>query len=206
MRVYLPSTLPGVAALVDTGRIAPAPLAGYAVTVALAESAASDDVEELEYEAMDAAARASLRTLARERAGEAGDPASPQRRVVLAVDVEEHAVRPGGRVEPAAVHVTTEVPADRVAAAHVDEAAAVDDVAAAVVRLSAGDTGPAPAASDISDIFDMIAGRDLLWFAHRELADIAAWGRSSRTGGTVDDPYAAETSGRAGESGSTGTQ
>jgi len=85
MRVYLPSTLPTLAAALAAGEIGPAPLTGYAVTPALREWYVGGDLEELEYAAMLAAARASLRLLAL-------DPDAPLRRVVLAVELPEEAV------------------------------------------------------------------------------------------------------------------
>ncbi|TDC67572.1 hypothetical protein E1200_14620, partial [Actinomadura sp. GC306] len=77
MRVYLPSTLPLLAGVHAAKEIAPAPLTAHAVTPALREWYAGGDLEELEYAAMSAAARASLRLLS-------ADPSAPPRRVVLA--------------------------------------------------------------------------------------------------------------------------
>src|ERR1700689_936998 len=85
MRVYLASTLPGLAKILADGQVGPAPLAAFAVTPALREAYASGDDEELEYMAMLAAARQSLRLLE-------ADPAAPRRRVVLAADVPESQV------------------------------------------------------------------------------------------------------------------
>src|SRR6202453_1319799 len=82
MRVYLASTLPGLADILAQGRAGSAPLRAFAVTPALREAYASGDDEELEYVAMLAAARQSLRLLD-------ADLAAPRRRVVLAVDVPD---------------------------------------------------------------------------------------------------------------------
>src|ERR1700759_4151981 len=99
MRVYLPTTLPGLADILVKGEAAPPPLRAFAVTPALRESYASGDDEELEYVAMLAAARQSLRLLY-------AAPDAPRRRVVLAADVPDSQV--SGQAdddEPAAVLV-----------------------------------------------------------------------------------------------------
>ncbi|MFD9244001.1 DUF6912 family protein, partial [Streptomyces sp. NPDC059556] len=74
MRVYVPLTLPGLAQAHKAGELAPGPLTAYAVTPALREWYVSDDIEELEYAALNRAASASLRLLA-------GDPGAPRRRM-----------------------------------------------------------------------------------------------------------------------------
>ena len=80
MRVYIPSTLPALAAACHVGEFGPAPLTGYAVTPALREWYTEGDDEELEYAAMAQAARASVGLLA-------ADPAAPRRRVVVALEI-----------------------------------------------------------------------------------------------------------------------
>src|ERR1700735_1203678 len=115
MRVYLASTMPALAALLQAGQLGPAPLAGFAVTPALREWYASGDLEELEYAAMPVPARASLRLLA-------ADHEAPPRRVVLAADVPDDQVSPCGDLDdPAAVRINAIVPAARLASAHVDD-------------------------------------------------------------------------------------
>ncbi len=71
MRIYLPSTLSALAAVLRTGQVT-APACAFTVTPTLREWYASGDMEELEYAAMSAAARASLRLLA-------ADPQAPSR-------------------------------------------------------------------------------------------------------------------------------
>ena len=58
VRVYLPSTLPALRELLDTGELGSPPLPGFAVTGALREWYAEGDEEELEYAAMTLAAPA----------------------------------------------------------------------------------------------------------------------------------------------------
>ena len=88
MRVYLPSTLPGLRALLETGELGRPPLPAYAVTGALREWYAEGDEEELEYAAMTLAARASVRLLDRALVL---DPTTPPRRVVVAAEVDVRA-------------------------------------------------------------------------------------------------------------------
>src|SRR5918911_4115873 len=85
MRVYVPTTLAGLAAAHDAGRLE-GPLDAHAVTGAVREWYVSGDLEELEYAAFTEAVEASLRLLATE--------GGPHRRVVVAADVPDGAVRP----------------------------------------------------------------------------------------------------------------
>src|SRR3712207_9419162 len=82
----------------------------------------SDD-EELEYAALLAAARASLRLID-------VDPAAARRRVVLAADVPDTAVTPieDDAADAGAARVHADVPLAAVAGAHVDLAEAGEEV------------------------------------------------------------------------------
>jgi hypothetical protein len=167
MRVYLPSTLPGVARALTGGTVGPAPIVAYTVTPALREWYAEGDQEELEYAAMMAAARASLRLLATELER---DPRAQPRRVVLAVEVPDDAVarQPGGSGagdDRARVRITAPVPADKIVSAHIDDRAAADDVRTAITALSAADAGD----EDARFIVDGAEGHELMWFATQEL-------------------------------------
>ncbi len=163
MRVYLASTILALADVLAKGEAGAPPLRAFAVTPALREAYASGDDEELEYVAMLAAARQSLRLLA-------DDPDAPRRRVVLAADV------PDGRVswqpyddEPAAVMVGSAIPLSAVVSGHVDAPEAAAAVAAAVSAIGAADAGD----EDAEFAVDSAEGHELSWYATQELRDVA---------------------------------
>jgi len=159
MRVYLPSTLQALADVLKEGAVGPAPSRGFAVTPALREAYASGDEEELEYIAMLAAARESLRLLA-------AAPDAPRRRVVLAADAE--ATWTAYDDEPAAVVVTDPVPVASLVSAHIDEADAAGDVAAAADAITAADAGD----EDAGFTVDGADGYELAWYATQELTNL----------------------------------
>jgi hypothetical protein len=154
VRIYVPSTLPRLAEDLRAGEIDPA--VAYAVTPALREAYASGDTEELEYVALLAAARASLRLLA-------ADPQAPPRRVVLAADIAEAAITTAEH--PAAVTVTGPLPIATLASAHVDDIEAADDVAKAMAALPAAEAGDEDAEFEV----DQAEGHELAWYATQEL-------------------------------------
>ena len=158
MRVYLPSTLTLLAGVHAAREIGPAPLAAHAVTPALREWYASGDLEELEYAAMSAAARASLRLLA-------ADPSAPRRRVVLAAEVPDDAISRSntdpGDGDRALVEVSAAVPWKKIASGHVDAPDAAPDIAEAAAALAAADAGD----DDARFTVDVAEGHDLLWYA-----------------------------------------
>lgn len=156
MRVYLPTTLPMLAGALAAGSVETG--LGYAVTPALREWYVEGDLEELEYAATTAAARASLRLLA-------DDGAAPRRRVVLAADVPEGSARPAPEVDRAAVRLGAGVPFVHVVSAHVDDHAAEADVAAALVALAAADDGD----EDAQFVIDGVEDHELAWFAAQEI-------------------------------------
>ncbi|HTX26554.1 MAG TPA: hypothetical protein VME19_06005 [Streptosporangiaceae bacterium] len=163
MRVFLPSTLPGLARALQAGQLGPGPVPGFAVTPALREAYASGDEEELEYAALSEAARESLRMLA-------GDPAAPPRRVVLAADVPAEQVSWDAQDrEPGRVVIGEPVPLTRLAAGHVDDPAAGADVRSAAEALAAADAGD----EDARFTVDGAEGHELGWYATQELPYLA---------------------------------
>jgi hypothetical protein len=167
VRVYLAATPAVLAEAVRTGAL-PASLPAHAVTPSLREWYTEGDTEELELAALLDAGLSSLRVLA----AEAG-PGAP-RRVVLAADVPDGAVRPAPPAPDddvrSAVHLTAPVALPQVVSAHVDEAEAEDDVRAAMAALAEADAGD----EDAQFLVDGADGHDLLWYDATELADLAA--------------------------------
>ena len=166
MRVYLPATTTTLRTLVDEGAL-PAPHTGFAVTEHLrsfyAVSDGEADTEELEYAALLMAARASLRLLD-------VDPFAARRRVVLAADVPESAVRPIDDDEDTrgAVRIETDVRVRDVASAHIDGAEAEDDVRAAVGVVLEADLG----SDDAQFVVDQAEGHELAWYATQEIGPL----------------------------------
>ncbi|MEV7599366.1 hypothetical protein AB0O91_18495 [Kitasatospora sp. NPDC089797] len=169
MRVYVPTTLTGLAAAREDGSLEQS--AAYAVTPALREWYVSDDLEELEYAALNRAAQSSLRLLA-------ADPDAPRRRVVVALDVADTAVRPfpGDEYQDQAslgrVVLSGPVKLAKAAAVHADVAddEVVEDVAAAVAAVAAADAGD----QDAQFTVDGAEDHDLLWYATQEIPGLLA--------------------------------
>ncbi|MCD9878517.1 DUF6912 family protein [Streptomyces guryensis] len=170
MRVYVPLTLSGLAEAYKTGELGAGPLVAYAVTPALREWYLSDDIEELEYAALNRAALASLRLLA-------ADPGAVRRRVVVAVDVPDSAASadPDRSLDPAAlgeVRVTGTVALAKAAAVHVDLDDAEEAVAAAAGALGAADRGD----DDAQFVVDGAEDHELLWYATQEIPNLVGLG------------------------------
>jgi hypothetical protein len=157
MRVYLPATLPVIAAVVAPGSVRElAAGSGFAVTPGMREWYASGDTEELEYVALTLAAAASVRLIGT-------DPAAARRRVVIAADVDDDAVlitEDDTRASRGRVEVTRPVALSRVAAVHIDDAAAAEAVA--VAALDPDDDLAGEEAAD----------NELLWYATQEIDDL----------------------------------
>ncbi|MEU2622291.1 hypothetical protein ABZ642_29905 [Streptomyces sp. NPDC007157] len=170
MRVYVPLTLPGLAEAHKTGELGTGPFVAYAVTPALREWYLSDDIEELEYAALNRAALASLRLLA-------ADQGAPRRRVVVAVDVPDGtaAADPDRGLDPAAlgeVRVTGTVALAEAASVHVDSDDAEQDVTAAAGALPAADGGD----DDAQFVVDGAEDHELLWYATQEIPNLVGLG------------------------------
>jgi hypothetical protein len=163
VRIYLPATTTVLRRLVDEGRLS-GPHTAFAVTPRLRDhyalSDAAADLEELEYAALLAAARASLRLVD-------VDPTAARRRVVLAADVADSGVEPvdDADTDAGAVRVTADVPLADVASAHVDGAEAEDDVRAAVAVVLEADLG----SDEAQFVVDQAEGHELAWYATQEI-------------------------------------
>lgn len=160
MRVYVPATLTMLRTMIGSGELHPVSGTAFAVTPMLRESYAAGDTEELEYAAMNEAARASLRLLAAELDR---DPAVLPRRVVVAADVEQVRLRPD--LDVAAVTVAGAVPVSVVASVHVDLPEAEPAVRAAVAAVDAADLGDFDAEFTLGDAED----HDMAWYATQEV-------------------------------------
>jgi hypothetical protein len=163
VRVYLPATTTVLRTLADEG-VLPGPHTAFTVTPQLrrfyAVSDAEADDEELEYAALLAAARASLRLID-------VDPLAARRRVVIAADVPDAAVQPldDEDADPGAVRVTADLRLRDVASAHIDGAEAEDDVRAAVAVVLEADLG----SDDAQFVVDQAEGHELGWYATQEI-------------------------------------
>jgi hypothetical protein len=151
-RVYVPTTLTRLRAVVTADGIGPAPFVGHAVTPGVREGLPDVGEEEWEYAASTAAAQSSLAML---------EDDEPARRVVIAVDVPS--ARPAGTVDPTVVEVDDVVPFRRVGAVLADAAEAEPDVAAA--RDAVG-------TPDAEDLAERCLDHELGWWAAQEIGDL----------------------------------
>jgi hypothetical protein len=163
VRVYLPATTTVLRNLVDEGALH-GPHTAFAVTPQLREfyelSDADADTEELEYAALLAAGRASLRLIDI-------DPTSARRRVVVAADVPDAQVSPidDADTDRGAVRVEGDIHLRDVASAHIDGSDAEDDVRAAVNVVLEADLG----SEDAQFVVDQAEGHELAWYATQEI-------------------------------------
>jgi hypothetical protein len=161
-RVYIPTTLLGLARLRDEGGISRV-FTAHAVTPAVREWYAGSDTDELENAAFLDAERRSLVCLA-------AAPRVRGLRVVLSADVPDEAVQPASEHDEdrAVVLVSVDLPLTAVASIHLDEADAEADVAAAVDALARAAEGD----EDAQFAVDSAEGHDLLWYDVTELDDV----------------------------------
>lgn len=157
VRVYVPTTLSGLAQIVGDGGVGPGPIYVHAVTDALREGYPDGTEEDWEYVAMTAAARGALALLTE---GE------PPRRVVVVMDIDT--VAPVGGGDPTAVAIEEVVSADRIVAVHVDSPDAEDDVGEARDAWEDAANGDEAALSTV----DRGLEHELGWFAPQEIGDL----------------------------------
>lgn len=154
MRLYVPATLADLDAVTVTTRVGwwdVPPRGAHAVTAALVSALPDEDDETREYAAFLAAADASLMLVA-------GSADAVPLRVIVTVEVPEHAVSDSaGDVPPSGVDVG-EVPGTKVEAIHVDEPEAAADVRAVLAAVDADDDAALESATERVD------QRDLLWY------------------------------------------
>jgi hypothetical protein len=158
VRVYVPTTLRGLAAAVRDQEVSPLRGTAFAVTGELTRSSPEADTEELEYLAMIDAARASLRLIG------AQSEDTPSLRVVVAADVDGE-VRERNDLDRAVVTLSAPIPWRAVAAVHLDGADAADAVAAAVAAVDAADLGDLDAEFVVGSAEDF----ELAWYAPGEI-------------------------------------
>ncbi|MGH6653860.1 MAG: DUF6912 family protein [Actinocrinis sp.] len=168
MRVYIPATLPILSELAKRGELGPGPITAYAVTPALREWYVEGDEEELEFAAMNEAARGALRLLAADRL-------APRRRVVVAAELFDAVVTLVGTpvsrdrgLDPGQVRVDGVVALRDVASFHVDDTGAEPAVGEAALVVAAADAGDDDARFTVDGAEDY----DLLWFATQELSHL----------------------------------
>ncbi|WIM97389.1 hypothetical protein ACTOB_000903 [Actinoplanes oblitus] len=162
VRVYMPATLPMLAALRADGRLGDAAMEAHAVTPALREWYAEGDEEELEYVAFTRAAQGALQLLRH-------DSSAPRRRVVVSADVPaDTLVREDVELGSSTVRLPEPVRIAQVASIHVDGAEAMEAVAAAaevVEEALAGDP-------DAQFTVDGAEDHELEWYAVSELDEL----------------------------------
>lgn len=162
VRVYLPATIPLVAALREGGELSrPAGLA-HAVTPALREWYMEGDEEELEYVAFSRAAQEALRLLR-------ADPGAPRRRVVISADVPEAEISVGSQdLGTSEVRLGSPLPRAAIASFHIDDREAEADVAAAAAAVEEAIAGD----PDAQFTVDSAEDHELLWYAPEEIDDL----------------------------------
>ena len=162
MRVYVPATWPMLRTLVKSGELDPIGGTAFALTPRLREHYTSGDDEELEYAAMNEAARASLRLLSVELCLD--EERTPARRVVIAADLEDVTLRPD--LDDGAVRIAGSVPLEKVAAVHIDDEDAEYAVRQASEAVDSADMGDLDAEFLVGEAED----HELAWYDPSEIA------------------------------------
>src|SRR6478752_2493633 len=168
MRVYIPATWPMLRKLVKAGRFDPVGGTAFALTPRLREAYLAGDEEELEYAAMSEAARASLRLLSVEFG--LGEDSTPARRIVVAADLDDIALRPD--LDDGAVRIRGPVELSSIAAVHVDTADAEFAVRQAAEAIDAADLGDLDAEFLIGEAED----HELAWYDPSEVSFLVELG------------------------------
>jgi hypothetical protein len=162
IRIYVPATVPMLAALRKSGQLGDGPVIAHAVTPALREWYAEGDEEELEYVAFTRAAQAALQLLRH-------DPSAPRRRVVVSADVPQTALlREEVELGSSTVRLPQPIALSDVASIHLDGADAAEAVAAAadvVEEALAGDP-------DAQFTVDGAEDHELEWYVVSELDEL----------------------------------
>jgi hypothetical protein len=162
IRIYVPVTVPMLAALRKSGQLGDGPVIAHAVTPALREWYAEGDEEELEYVAFTRAAQAALQLLRH-------DPSAPRRRVVVSADVPQTALlREEVELGSSTVRLPQPIALSDVASIHLDGADAAEAVAAAadvVEEALAGDP-------DAQFTVDGAEDHELEWYVVSELDEL----------------------------------
>ncbi|MBG0563110.1 DUF6912 family protein [Actinoplanes aureus] len=162
VRVYVPATLPMLAALRKSGQLGEGAMVAHAVTPALREWYAEGDEEELEYVAFTRAAQGALQLLRH-------DASAPRRRVVVSADVPAASLlREDTELGSSTVRLPQPVMLKDLASIHVDGTDAAESVAAAadvVEEALAGDP-------DAQFTVDSAEDHELEWYAVSELDEL----------------------------------
>ena len=148
--------------LVSDGRLDPIGGTAFAVTPKLREVVTAGDDEELEYAAMNEAARAALRLLSVEFG--LGEDGVPARRAVVAADLDGVALRPD--LDDAAVRLPGPVPVSAIVSVHVDVEEAEYAVRQAAGAVDAADMGDLDAEFLVGEAED----HELEWYEPSEVA------------------------------------
>ena len=168
MRVYVPATWPMLRTMVKNGVLEPIGGTAFALTPKLRESYTGGDEEELEYAAMNEAARAALRLLSVEFG--LGEDSTPARRVVVAADLEDVTLRPD--LDDGAVRISGGVPMEKIASVHVDTEDAIHAVRQAAAAVDAADMGDLDAEFLVGEAED----HELAWYDPAEVAFLVELG------------------------------